>query len=154
MATVTGSALTTKTGFRSAGNDTRLPFNLTTASGVWTASDQATKIQIADVLYLGVIPAGFEIHDCLVIISAAFTASTTCSIGYKYVDGVDATPNEDAAYFVPAGQALSSTAIFHKKGIKAPAKLTKAAFLTLTWAGAENAASGVLDIDVVGTYSG
>jgi hypothetical protein len=137
------------------GNETRLTFNLTLATGgIWLDSDHTDAIQIADTLVLGKIPAGFEIHDCLVTISDAFTGSSTCSIGYKYCDGVDATPAEDAAYFVPATQALSSTAILRKTGIKAPAKLPKDAYLTLLWAGAAADAVGVLDIDVIGRWTG
>ena len=156
VATVTSSALSTKpTGFREGSEDALivLSYNLTTVSGVWTLSDQATKLQIADVLYLGVIPAAFKVEDLLITLSSAFTASVTCSIGFKYVDGVDSTPAQDAAYFIPAGQALSSTAIIRKTGIKAPPALTKAAYLTLTWAGAQDASNGVMDVVVIGRYS-
>jgi hypothetical protein len=155
-ATVTRNAISEKAILTAAyGNETRLNFNLTTnASGVWVDSDQSTHLIVGDTLCLGIIPAGFEIHDCLVTVSAAFTASVTCSIGYKYADGVDATPAQDAAYFVPATQALSSTVLLRKTGIKAPAKLPKDAYLTLLWAGATNAAAGVLDISVIGIWTG
>jgi hypothetical protein len=137
------------------GNETRLRFNLTlNSSGVLVDSDHTDAIQVGDTILLGIIPAGFEIHDALFTVSDAFTGSTTCSVGYKYVDGVDATPAEDAAYFVPATQALSSTAIFRKTGIKAPAKLPKDAYLTLLWAGAAADAAGILDISVIGVWTG
>jgi hypothetical protein len=156
-ATVTKKNLESKYVFAGTpyGNETRLNFNLSTnSSGVLVDSDQTTHLIVGDTIRLGIIPAGFEIHDCLVTVSAAFTASVTCSIGYAYVDGVDAIPAQDAAYFVPATQALSSTAILRKTGIKAPAKLPKDAYLTLLWAGATNAAAGVLDVSVLGIWTG
>lgn len=137
------------------GNETRLSYNLTTnATGVLADSDHTDALQVADTIILGIIPAGFEIHDAMIIVSDAFTASTTCSIGFQYVDGVDATPAQDPAYFVPATQALSSTAILRKTGIKAPAKLPKDAYLTLLWAGAAADAAGVLTVDVLGVWTG
>jgi hypothetical protein len=155
-AVVTVNQLTEKKVLTAAyGNENRISFTLTTNStGVLADSDHADALQVADTIRLGIIPAGFEIHDCLITISDAFTAATTCSVGYAYCDGVDATPAQDAAYFVPATQALSSTAILRKTGIKAPAKLPKDAYLTILWAGAAADAVGVLTVDVIGIWTG
>ena len=156
MATVTRKDINNKFLFANTpyGNATRLTYNLTCASGVWTDSDHTDTIKVDDTLVLGIIPAGFEIHDMLLTVSVAFTAATTCSIGYAYVDGAVGVPAADAAYFVPATQALSSTAIIRKTGTKAPAKLPRDCYLTLLWAGDTNVASGVLDIDVLGIWTG
>ena len=138
------------------GNETRLTFNLTTnASGVLVDSDHTDALQVADTVLLGIIPAGFELRDMLMTVSDAFTAAVTCSVGFQYVDGVDVTATpQDAAYFVPATQALSSTAILRKTGIKAPIKLPKDAYLTITLAGAAVDQAGVLDLDVIGIWRG
>jgi hypothetical protein len=156
-ATVTVNNLTEKPVLTAAyGNETRLSFTLTTnASGILSDSDHGDAIQIGDTVRIGIIPAGFEIHDAMIIVSDAFTASSTCSIGFEYCDGVDVTsPAQDAAYFVPATQALSSTAILRKTGIKAPAKLPKNAYVTLLWAGAAADSVGSLTVDILGIWTG
>ena len=136
------------------GNETRLTYNFTTnSSGVWVDSDQTTAIIVADVLYLGIIPAGFEIHDCLLTLSDQFSNHVTCTIGYKYVDGVDATPAQDAAYF-GTFDLHDALGVFRKTGTKAPAKLPKDAYLTLTVATANCASVGVLDASVLGIWTG
>ena len=136
------------------GNETRLTYNLTTnASGVWVDSDQATAIIVGDVLRLGIIPAGLEIHDCLLTVSDKFSEHVTCTIGFDYVDGVDTTPAEHAAYF-GTYDLHDQTDIFRKTGIRAPAKLPKDAYLTLTVATNNCAAVGVLDVSVLGVWTG
>ena len=137
------------------GNQTNLTFNFTTdSSGVFTNSDLTTAVQVADVLRLGIIPAGFQMQDALVIISDAFTGSTTASIGFAYCDGVDVTAAaQDAAYFASA-LATSSTGVSRKTGVKAPIKLPKDAYLILTIAGAAHASVGIMDVIVQGVNTG
>ena len=72
----------------------------TDASGVLVGGDQATALIATDVVNLGILPAGLELHDALAIVSDAFTALTTADIGFAYVDGVDDTDvPQDADYF-------------------------------------------------------
>ncbi|MDP1774263.1 MAG: hypothetical protein Q8L15_18500 [Methylobacter sp.] len=137
------------------GNAWKQQYNFTTSSaGVFTDSDLATAVQSADVVRLGVLPAGLTLHDALVIRSDAFTASTTASIGFAYVDGVDVTAQaQDAAYFASA-LATDATGVTRKTGVKAPLALPKDAYLILTIGGAAHASAGVLDVVVEGIWTG
>ena len=94
------------------GNASVLEFPLATnTSGVWVDSNQATAVAIADVLYLGILPKGTRLLDCMVRVSTALKTSTTCKVGFKYVDGVDVTafPESDV-YFMAAGTSLATAA--------------------------------------------
>lgn len=126
----------------------------TAVGGAFVDSDQTTAIAIADIARLGILPAGLTIHDALTVVSAAFTALTTASIGFAYVDGVDSTVvPQDAAYF-NAGLATSAAGVARKTGTKAPVTLPKDAYLILTNAGAAHAAAGRLDTVVEGIATG
>lgn len=63
---------------------------------------------VADVVYLGRIPAGTRVNS-FELICAANAASTTCKIGYTPVSP-STTPVADDDYWIAAGQALSSAA--------------------------------------------
>jgi hypothetical protein len=128
---------------------------VTNASGVIVDSDQATAILINDVVRLGIIPAGTELQNAELIISDAFAASTTCKIGFQYVDGVDSTavPQNDAFFFA-AGTVLSSLARLVNSATVAPVVLPKDAYLILTNAGANHSAVGILDVIVTGEVVG
>lgn len=138
------------------GNAYRGQHTLVTAAGVMVDGNQATALQIADVVRLGVIPAGTTIHDAQIIISAAFTALTTAGVGFAYVDGVDsAAVPQDAAYFVAAtGLALAAVGVSRKTTTKAPITLPKDAYVTLTLAGAAQAGAGIIDVIVEGIQTG
>jgi hypothetical protein len=138
------------------GNVSALPFNLTVnASGVATNTDQTTAVQIADIIRLGILPAGMTLQDVQNTISVAMSGSTTASLGFLYKDGVDvASPYaQDAAYFY-AGLSTASTGVSRKTGVKAPMVLPKDAYLVLTNAGAAYAQAGVIDIVVQGIHTG
>lgn len=131
-------------------------FNLTTnASGVVADSDAgSTALGVADIVRLGILPAGTKLLDYIGTISDAFTASSTFSLGFAYVDGVDsAAVPQNAAYFA-SGVSLASTGVFRKATITPPVTLPKDAYLILTNAGAAQAAAGVLDIAVIGQAVG
>jgi len=138
------------------GNAVALRFGFeTNASGIFVDSDLATAVQIADVVNIGMLPAGLEIHDSLSIVSDAFTAVTTANVGFAYVDGVDDTDvPQDADYF---NAALATNALGRTRAANtavAPIKLPKDAYITLTIAGADHAAAGVLDVIVNGIWTG
>lgn len=131
----------------------------TNASGVMVKdgaadSDKATAIQNGDVVRIGIIPAGLEMQDIQSTISDAFAGSTTASIGFQYVDGVDDTNNpQDAAYFASA-LSTASTGVSRKTGVKAPLTLPKDAYLILTVGGADHSAVGIMDVIVIGRNTG
>lgn len=139
------------------GNTRNLPYHFETdSSGVIAGAggDLATAIQIADVVRLGILPKGLSMQDALIIRSDAFTAATTASIGFAYVDGVDVTAApQDAAYFASA-LATDATGVTRKTGVKAPITLSKDAYLILTIAGAAHASAGIMDVIVQGIDTG
>jgi hypothetical protein len=162
MTTVTKNFLPSKTSFDGVpfGNVWEAKHHFETDSnGIMVAngaadSDKATAIQNGDVVRLGILPAGLELQDALIIISDAFAGSTTGSIGFLYTDGVDdSTSPQDAAYFASA-LSTASTSVSRKTGVKAPQTLTKPAYLTLTVGGADHSAVGVMDVIVYGRNTG
>lgn len=137
------------------GNTTSLVFRLlTNAIGAAVGSDQATALVIGDVVDMGPLPAGLRLDDSQAIISDAFTASVTCSLGFAYEDGEDsAEVPQDAAYF-GTGLSLAAAARLRNAVAKAPVVLPKPARLILTVAGANNAVAGQVDVLVQGELTG
>lgn len=137
------------------GNKFAQAFNYTTnASGVLVDSDQATAVQVNDVVRFGVLPAGLELHDALAIVSDAFAATTTADIGFLYVDGADSSAvPQDAAYFFAALN-TAATGRTRATAAKAPVRLPKDAYLVLTRKGAADSAVGIADVIVEGILQG
>lgn len=137
------------------GNRSALHFNLTTnAAGAFIDSDVATGIAIADVVRLGVLPAGFRLTDSQVIVSDAFSASMTGSLGFAYVDGVDSAAVPQSVNYFGAGISLATAARVRNTSANAPVTLPKDAYLILTTAGAASASVGVADILIEGVLTG
>jgi len=138
------------------GNLSQRHFNLTlSSSGVIADSDDSTVVAIGDIVRIGVLPGGMKLTDFQCTISNPWKASTTCKIGFQYVDGDDSTDvPEDDEYFVPATQALSSAAILRKTATTAIVTLPKDAYLILTVAGAEQDEASVTDFVVTGEIVG
>jgi len=158
LATVNTWAMTQAKRFGNTpfGNQTTLPYSLTVnASGVAQNTDQSTALQIADVVRLGILPAGMTLWDIDYIISTAMTAATTFKLGFLYTDGVDSTvvPQNDA-YFIPAGQSAATAAILRKTATTAPVTLPKDAYLVITLAGAAQAKASQTDIAIKGVLTG
>lgn len=157
MSNVNTNAMTQAKQFGNSpfGNLSALPFRFeTNASGIALNTDLATAVQVADVVRIGILPAGMTLMDSNIVVSDAFTAATTASIGFLYKDGVDSTAvPQDAAYFVSALD-TATAACTRKTGVKAPVVLPKDAYLTLTIGGAAHAAVGVLDVIVQGIHTG
>lgn len=157
MATVTRKKVLNQRQFGGVpyGNRTVLDYNLTTnAIGAMPESDQATALIVADVIRLGVLPAGFRMDDSQLIVSDAFTASVTCSLGFAYVDGVDSTAVPQSATYFGTGLSLASVARLRNATTNAPITLPKDAYLIMTIAGANNAVVGVADFYVEGVLTG
>lgn len=138
------------------GNAIALKFGFeTNASGVFVDSDSAVAVANGDVVVIGMLPAGLEIHDSLGVVSDAFTALTTAGVGFSYVDGVDDTEvPQDADYF---NAALVTNIIGRTRANNLAVKpviLPKDAYITLTVGGATHAAAGVLDFIVNGIWTG
>lgn len=158
MATVTKKQIANSNQFGGTpyGNLTVLAFELaTSATGVYTDSDQTTAVAIADVLRIGVLPAGFRLMDSLGIVSNAFTASATAKVGFAYVDGVDSTDvPQDDDYFT-ASLALNTAGRYRaNNNAVRPVTLPKPAYLTLTIAGAALNEVGQLDLLIEGVLLG
>lgn len=156
MATATKKRIKNDTQFSSPyGNRFSRVFNFTTlSSGVGVDLDQTTAIQVNDVVRIGILQSGMELHDATAIVSDAFAASTTADIGFLYVDGVDSSVvPQNAAYF-HSGLATSSTVRAGPNVVNAPVRLPKDAYLVVTRKGAADSAVGVLDVIVEGILQG
>jgi hypothetical protein len=115
------------------GNKTTLQFTMETdASGIMTDSDQTTAIAATNVVRLGILPAGATLLDALIIVSDVGQTSSTCDIGFAYVDGVDSTAvPEDADYFTNDLDLASLGRTRADNTAVAPVTLPKDAYLTL-----------------------
>lgn len=158
MATVTKKNIKNLPSFGGVpyGNLSVLPFTFeTNASGVWVDSDKATAVADGDVLRLGILPAGLEIFDYMVNVYDTFASSTTMTIGFAYVDGVDVTAvPQDADYFCAATTMATAARLRMTNTAIAKVKLPKDAYLILTSAGAAQSAVGKLEINVIGVLHG
>ena len=134
MVTVKKDYIDTKRQYSApAGNAYRGDFNMNLLSGILVESDLATAIGIDDIVKLGILPAGLRIQDALICIYDVFTASSTFTIGFAYVDGVDSTAvPEDADYFTAALAADSASRTAADNTAVAPVTLPKDAYLILT----------------------
>lgn len=130
---------------------------ITDSSGYFVKSDvPAAAVGNGDVVRLGILPAGLELQSAILTIGDAFSASSTCKVGFAYVDGVDvaATPQDDD-YFIVAGTALSSVAVFGASNAAVSRLvLPKDAYLILTNAGAAQSVAGRADVTVFGKLVG
>lgn len=142
-------------GFTPYGNITNYRATLqTTAAGAVVNSDSTAQAVVNDVIRLQRLPAGYELQDAQTIISDHFGAGVTGSLGFLYVDGVDAAEApQDAAYF-GSGLVLSAAARLRTTSSKAPVKLAKEAYLVLTVTGAAIAEVGRADFIVSGERFG
>jgi len=127
----------------------------TNASGVFLDSDKATAVVQADVVRIGIIPAGVELHDGLAIVSDLFNATSTAKIGFAYVDGVDSTtvPQDDDYFFAALALSAAGRTRANNTAV-APVILPKDAYLNLVLAAADLSAAGVLDMIVEGRMVG
>ena len=157
MATVTKKYLNYEQSYAGpTGNAWKKVFNFTVnASGISTDTDLATAVQVNDVVRVGVLPAGLEIHDGLAIVSDAFAASTTAKIGFAYVDGVDSAtvPQSDTYFFAALATSSAGRTRANNTAVR-PLVLPKDAYLVLTRTGAADSAAGVLDLVVEGINKG
>lgn len=158
MATVTKKNIKNLPSFGGVpyGNLSVLPFTFeTNSSGVWVDSDKTTAVADGDVLRLGILPAGLEIYDYMVNVYDTFASSTTMTIGFAYVDGVDVTATpQDADYFCAATTMATAARLRMTNTAIAKVKLPKDAYLILTSAGAAQSAVGKLEVNVIGVLHG
>jgi len=158
MPTITRKGLKQEAAFGTApyGNATTLEFPLTTnASGAAVNADSTAAIASGDVVRIGIIPAGFRLHDSLAIVSTAFTASVTGTFGFAYVDGVDDTAvPQDADYFGAAVAINTAGRYAASNAAVKPVTLPKEAYLTLTTGGAANAKAAELTFVLRGELVG
>ena len=138
------------------GNVTTLEYTLNTnASGAVTGSNSTAAVASGDVIRLGVLPAGFRLHDSLTIVNDAFTASVTGTLGFAYMDGVDdISVPQDADYF-GAGVAINAAGRYKASNLAVvPVTLPKDAWLTLTTGGASHTTAANAVILVAGEHVG
>ncbi|TJZ62545.1 hypothetical protein [Chitiniphilus eburneus] len=138
------------------GNAWKQRFTLTTNSaGVVAGSDQATALAIGDVVRIGWLPAGIELHDSLSIVPTAFKASTTIKLGFLYEDGIDVTdvPQDDDYFHAALNVAAAGRNRANNTAVL-PVRLPKAAYLVVTIAGAAQDAAARLEVVIEGLNQG
>lgn len=138
------------------GNLTVLEYGVTTtATGAVVGSDSAAAPLAGDVIRLGILPAGFRLHDSLTVVNDAFTASVTGTLGFAYVDGVDSTVvPQDADYFNAAAAINTAGRYPASNTAVVPVTLPKDAWLTLTTGGATHNTAANAVILVTGEHVG
>ena len=118
----------------------------TNSGGVVQNSNATAALGSGDTVLLGILPAGAELHDCLAVVSNAFTAASTCALGFKYVDGVDSTAvPQDADYFYAALALNAAGRTRANNTAVAPVVLPKEAYIYLTHSAHTQAEVGVVD---------
>ena len=142
-------------GAEESGNQTVYASTLSTNStGAALNSNSTAALGVGDKVYLQSMPAGMRLDNAVAIVSTAFTAAVTGSLGFEYLDGVDSSDvPQDAAYF-GSGIVLSAAARLPNVSSKALVTLPKEAYLVLTIAGAANAKVARLDVIVTGERLG
>lgn len=158
MATVTKKRYQDSQNFGAVpyGNLTTLEYSVaTTSAGAVVNSDSASAVASGDVIRLGILPAGFRLHDSLTIVNDAFTASVTGTLGFAYVDGVDDTAvPQDADYF-GAAVAINTAGRYRASNTGVvPVTLPKDAWLTLTTGGANHTSAANAVVLVTGEHVG
>ena len=139
------------------GTLTTLPFKMTTTSGGIVENSNATvALGSGDTVKLGVLPAGMTLLTALMLVSDAFTASSTAAIGFAYCDGVDVTgaAAQDADYFIAALALDSASRTAASNTAVIPVTLPKDAYLVLTHSAHTQAVVGRLDVLVQGIMTG
>ena len=137
----------------------------TLASGGLSDGDSVAALANGDKVRLGRLPVGFELHDALVLVAIAFTASVTAKLGFEYVDGVDdtqAAADAQSRPYVPqdddyfgAAFALNAAGRYRANNVTVrPVTLPKDAWLILTIGGANNAKAAAADFLIEGVDRG
>ena len=105
-----------------------------------------------DVVRIGWLPGGIELHDVMAIVSVP-PAGGGVKVGIEYEDGEDSEvlPQQDDYFFTALD--LDTAAIVRATDVMPPAVLPKNAYVTLT-VGAPPAASSRADIIVKGLNVG
>lgn len=93
----------------------------------------------ADVILLGLLPAGTRVPDGHISTSIA-NAGATVSLGWRYVDNSASAPAE----FIAAGTSIATAGLVRFNTIGGRTTLAKDAYLTLTLAGASIGSTNVL----------
>lgn len=129
---------------------------ITNSSGHFVNSDEpSTAVANGQVIRLGKLPAGLELHSALLTVGDAFTASTSCKIGFAYVDGVDSSdvPQDDDYFHVASTSLASVASIGSNNTAVSRVTLPKDAYLILTNA-TLHASAGRADVTVFGKMRG
>lgn len=137
------------------GNAQKLHFVLSTDStGKVFGADSLAAFNKDDEVALGILPAGMRLHDSLVNVTTALSATTTADIGFKYVDGIDsnAVP-QDADYF-GAGLVVNAAGRLRNATTNPSVRLPKDAYLVLKLNVANNAKASRVEVTIDAAMEG
>lgn len=137
------------------GNSQKLHFVLSTdATGKILGADALAAFNQNDEVALGILPAGIRLHDSVVNVTTPLTATTTATIGFKYVDGIDSnTVPQDDDYF-GAGLVVNAAGRLRNATTNPSVRLPKDAYLVLKLGGANNAKSGRVEVTIDAAMEG
>jgi len=123
---------------RDSGNKTVLSFQLKTDSsgkldGAKERGSDLAALTSGDIVRLGVLPMGFELHDCLGVCHDVGVASSTIALGFAYVDGVDDSdvPQDDDYFYAAFSLNAANRTRANNTAVK-PVTLPKDAYLIAT----------------------
>jgi hypothetical protein len=137
------------------GNRTALRYPLqTNSAGAVVNGDSTAAVASGDVVRIGLIPAGFRIHDSQVVIATAMTALVTGNLGFQYADGVDDANVPQSATAFGTALALNTAGRLRNATTNKSVVLPKDAWLILTTGGANNAKVSDIEITLEATAEG
>lgn len=134
------------------GNVSCVRANMTLASGVVVGGDSTSVIGETDEVILGVLPEGAALLGADFNVSAAFTATSKGSLGFKYIDPALSTKNSPN-YFVNAGT-ITAAGTIRSSITGGVTTLEAPAYLVYTNSVAAQAGNGAADITVYVEYTG
>ena len=137
------------------GNSQKLHFVLSTdTNGKVLGADALADFKQDDEVALGILPTGMRLHDSLVNVTTPMSASTTLTLGFKYVDGIDhtAVPQDDD-YF-GSGLVVSAAGRLRNATTNASVRLPKDAYLVAKLGGANNEKASCVEMTIDAAMEG
>lgn len=137
------------------GNAQKLHFVLSTDStGKVLGANTLAAFNKDDEVALGILPAGMRLHDSLANVTTPLSATTTMTIGFKYVDGIDDTNvPQDAAYF-GAGLVVDTAGRLRNATTKPSVRLPKDAYLVVKLNVANNTKASRTEVTIDAAMEG
>lgn len=132
----------------------RFPVETIASGALISAAGLRAPLAVNDVVAIGRLQAGMVPDTVKVIVSTAFGAGVTASVGFEYADGIDLPDMPQSATYFGTGIVLSAVGEIPVPLKTKLQKLQKDATLTLTITGAAVAKAAYADVVVKGEQTG